>query len=377
MNNSAKEMYVPKPKVIKSKYSIGVYYFPGWKKGTHDGWSKIMPFPERKPLLGWYREEKPEVADWHIKWAVEHGIEFFAYDWYWCQGKRSLDHAIHEGYFNARYKDYLKFCLLWANHNPDKTASREDLINVTRYWLDNYFHLPQYYTIDGKPVIIIHTIDRLTKDIGAQGVKDAFEQIRSMCRERGLSGLYIAGCCLSDKVHDYTRGIFQVNKEGILQMKEEGYDSATGYNYAGAGATQEELLGNSKRIPYDSAVDGYRQIWEGIAEHIDYIPVTDPGWDSRPWYKEKEALVRTGKHPDKFKRMLEYAREFADHHPIGKEKKKIVLVEAWNEFGEGDFIEPHQEYRFAYLDAIREVFTDAGKKHKDIVPAEVGLGPYD
>ena len=37
----------------------------------------------------------------------------------------------------------------------------------------------------------------------------------------------------------------------------------------------------------------------------------------------------------------------------------------------------HQEFGFGYLDAIREVFTDAPKAHDDVTPADAGLGPYD
>jgi hypothetical protein len=55
----------------------------------------------------------------------------------------------------------------------------------------------------------------------------------------------------------------------------------------------------------------------------------------------------------------------------------MILVEAWNEWGEGSYIEPHQQFGFGYLDAIREVFTDAPKAHADTTPADVGLGPYD
>ncbi|MGO8899825.1 MAG: hypothetical protein ACLQU5_15965, partial [Isosphaeraceae bacterium] len=83
--------YVPEPKPVRGPFEVGVYYFPGWSSATN--WQPIMPFPERRPVLGWYREGDPELADWQIKWAVEHGITFFAYDWYWSQGSRQLELA--------------------------------------------------------------------------------------------------------------------------------------------------------------------------------------------------------------------------------------------------------------------------------------------
>ncbi len=71
---ATKADYVPPPVPAKTTYLVGVVYFPGWKQGTHYGWQRIVPFPERKPALGWYDENNPEVTDWEIKWAVEHGI---------------------------------------------------------------------------------------------------------------------------------------------------------------------------------------------------------------------------------------------------------------------------------------------------------------
>jgi len=111
-----KSEYVPEPKPVRGKYEVGVYYFPGWK--TWSQWLPILPFPERKPVLGWYREGDPEVADWHIKWAVEHGITFFAYDWYWERGARRLEHALHDGYMKARYRSPAQ--ILFALGKPQR-----------------------------------------------------------------------------------------------------------------------------------------------------------------------------------------------------------------------------------------------------------------
>ena len=349
--------YVPAPEPVESDYLVGAYYFPGWKPGTHFGWARLADFPERKPVLGWYQEGEPEVADWHIKWAVEHGISFFAYDWYWDRGRRQLEHALHDGYFKSQYRKHLKFCLLWANHNPAGSASEEDLLEVTQFWLDHYFNQPEYLTIGNKPVVIIFSPGRITSDMGVEKAAAAFEKMRALCRRAGFEGLYLAGCTWP-------------NRGAVEQLKAEGYDAATGYNYPSAGVKPEE----GKRSPYESAIEGYRSFWETIAGYglLDYIPVTDPGWDSRPWHGDK-ALVRTGRDPEKFKRMLELARQFADAHPVGPDKQKIVLVEAWNEFGEGAAIEPQREFGFGHLDAVREVFTNAGTNHQDVIPQDVGL----
>jgi uncharacterized repeat protein (TIGR01451 family) len=356
--NVARTGYVPEPKPARGPTEVGVYYFPGWK--TASQWHPITRFPERRPVLGWYREGDPEVADWHIKWAVEHGITFFAYDWYWSQGARQLEHGLHDGYFKARYRHLLKFCLLWANHNPPKTSSHEDCLAVTRYWIENYFRRPEHLTIEGKPAMIIFSPNRLTEDLGSAGVKKAFDAMRAECRQAGLAGLHLIAC-----VGD---------AGGARQAAAEGYDAVTAYNWPGLGMTGEGMY-----APFETLVGAYRRHWEHIIEQspipLAPLPVCG-GWDSRPWHGDNN-LVRFGRTPELFKRHLQDAKQTLQTRNSKPGTPNLIMIEAWNEWGEGSYIEPHREFGFGYLDAIREVFTDAPKAHDDVTPADVGLGPYD
>ncbi len=349
--------YVPEPKPVRGPWEVGAYYFPGWKSAGQ--WQPLQRFPERKPVLGWYREGDPEIADWHIKWAVEHGITFFAYDWYWSRGARQLEHALHDGFFKARYRHLLKFCLLWANHNPPRTSSREDCLAVTRYWIENYFRRPEHLAVDGKPVVIIFSPHRLTEDLGSAGVKAAFDDMRAQCRQAGLNGLYLIAC---------VAGAGQAR-----QAAAEGYDAVTAYNWPGLGKTDSGMY-----APFESLIEGYRRNWEHLVEQSP-IPLLLPasgGWDSRPWHGENN-LVRFGRTPELFKRHLQEAKRLVEIRNPQSAIRNFILVEAWNEWGEGSYIESHQEFGFGYLDAIREVFTAAPQAHQDAVPADVGLGPYD
>ena len=345
---------IPAPRPISTApYQVGAYYFPGWP--TLDKWKVLDAFPERTPLLGYYREGDPSVMDWQIKWAVEHGISFFAFDWYWDRGRRQLEHALHDGYFRARFRPYMKFCLLWANHNPPGSSSEADLLAMTDYWIANYFRQPDYLTIDGKPVVIVFTPRELRRDMGTDAVRTAFARMRERARAAGLPGIYIMGAA-----RENTR---------LEALVHEGYDAGTGYNYPRAGMPDDTALS----APYSAMVDGYEQIWYSIAVQrlIDYAPVTEPGWDSRPWHGDK-ALVRTGRDPEKFEDMLRRARVFTDRYPIAG-GRKLVLIEAWNEPGEGAAIEPHRQWGFAHLDAVRRVFSRERGPHRDLTPADLGL----
>jgi hypothetical protein len=349
--------YVPEPKPVRGPFEVGAYYFPGWQNASQ--WQPLQRFPERKPVLGWYREGDPQVADWHIKWAVEHGITFFAYDWYWSQGARQLEHALHDGYFKARYRHLLKFCLLWANHNPPGTSSQADCVAVTRHWIENYFRRPEHLTIDGKPVMIIFSPDRLTEDLGSAGVRQALAAMRIECERAGLKGLHLIACVSE--------------AGGLRRAAEEGYDAVTAYTWPGLG-----MSGEGKFAPYGTLLAGYRRQWKQLQDEsqVPLCPLPlNGGWDSRPWHGENN-LVRFGRTPELFQRHVRDAKQFLETVPSPTPVRKVVLVEAWNEWGEGAYIEPHSEFGFGYLDALREVFTDATKAHDDVTPADVGLGPY-
>ena len=355
-----KASYVPEPKPAKSDYQVGAYYFPGWQ--TASRWTPLKAFPERQPLLGWYREGDPEVADWQIKWAVEHGINFFLYDWYWDRGARHLEHGLHDALFKARYQNLIKFCLLYANHNPSGSHSPEDWEKITRFWIENYFKRPNYVMVDGKPLVVIFSSQNPARDMGAEKVRPTFDHMRQMCKDAGLGGLYLVGCINS-------------GTNLLAKMKEQGYDAVSAYNWPHLNMTPEE--NRAHRSPYAKAIEGFPPVWSDIvsANIIKLIPPVCGGWDSRPWHGDG-ALARTHRTPELFKKHLLDCKKLLDSSEQDP-KLKMLFVEAWNEWGEGSYIEPHREFGFGYLEAIRQVFAPKSPKPRNMVPADVGMGPYD
>lgn len=335
-------------------YQVGCYYFPGWKYA--DQWMPLQKAGYPKPLLGYYREGAPEVADWHLKWAAEHGITFFIYDWYCQNGGRSLEHALLDGYLKAANRKYVKFCLLWANHNAPGTNSEKDLLDTCDYWIKNLFNRPEYFKVDGKPMIVFFFSYNIRKDLGGSvAVKQALDKMRKQAKAAGLPGIYFVVS------QDFSA-------DNAKTFKDEGWDAATTYNYPGAGAKDGDNAPS-----YESMVTGYEEIWKDIDAkfQIPYMVPTCPGWDIRPW-QGKDGLHRTGQSPALFEDMCKRAKSFIDERPASR-TPRIMITEAWNEFGEGAYIEPTEATGFGYLDAIRNVFTDADPKHKDVTPAMVGM----
>ncbi len=71
--------YIPEPNPVSSEYIVAAHYYAAWKKGSaglHNAFDDLHEYPERTPLMGYYDEENPKVADWEIKWAIEHGFKY-------------------------------------------------------------------------------------------------------------------------------------------------------------------------------------------------------------------------------------------------------------------------------------------------------------
>ncbi len=370
--NLPKMKYVEVPKKLESDYEIGAFYFPGWSQRS--GWDKIAESaPIRKPLLGYYDESNPEVVDWQIKWAAENGIQFFFVDWYWQHGAIYLDHWV-KAFQRAKYRSNLKWAIMWANHTGYGTHTSEDWKQVTKFWLDNYFNTPEYYKIDGKPVVVMwdHTIvdhDMIeeAKKEGldlkpGEGCKRAFKIVRDMCIEAGFPGVYF----IAIKWPEHA-----VDPGTVQKYADAGFDATTIYHfmYPGKGVKDASLYS------FDDVASAEKPHWDernrtGI---LPSIPNISTGWDSRPWHGFRNTVVY-GRSVESFRKILKDYKEYAK--VTGN--KRVVFAPV-NEWGEGSYIEPNNEFGFGMYEAIREELCKEpeGGFPVNYAPYEVGLGPYD
>jgi len=361
--------YVPAPIPVDSERFVGMIYCPLWKPGHHYGWHMMeRSMPWRKPALGWYDESLPEVTDWEIKWNVEHGVDFLLYCWYRAYGnegkpvKQMLSHGIHEGLFNARYRDHIKFCIMWTNTDYSGIASLDDLMgNLMPFWIETYFKRRNYLLIDNKPLLAVYDIRRLIKDLGGEAaVKDALNLMREACMKEGFAGLWITG----ESRHwwpDY-----------LETMAACGFDASFAYVW------NNVPDGASEKAAHDIISSNHRKRieWNLLPD----IPTVSAMWDPSLWelYAQPD---RSSAHyhmsPEGFRRVCESVKTLTDALPENSLARRMVLVDNWNEWGEGHYLAPCREHGFDYLDVLRDVFTNAPRAHIDLIPRDAGRGPYE
>ena len=181
--------------------------------------------------------------------------------------------------------------------------------------------------------------------------------MRDECVRAGLKGLYLVAC-----VADAAQA---------REAAAAGFDGVTGYTWPHLGVPAGEF-----RAPFASILEGYRRNWQHILDTagIPLLPPVCGGWDSRPWHGENN-FIRFDRTPELFRQHLRDARQLLESRPNDARLRNLLIVEAWNEWGEGAYIEPHREFGFGYLDAIREALTDERDKHTDAAPIDIGRGP--
>ena len=333
---------------IRKSATVGVYYFDGWSgKNRHadnpdEPWAKNAPthftkrfvdeFSGREPVWGW-RNDTQEIMERQIDLAADNGIEFFAYCWYWRSddkgsinptGIESLSlHKSMQLHITAKNKNRLKYSLLFANHGVElNTGNWEEAV---RYWV-RYFNDPQYFTLDGKPLVIIFNPWGITNEDMA-----AMQEVAK--KEGFKDGLAIAGC------RPYAKGI-------------AGFTHTT--NYAVAPGEKAEAY------KYEDIVNKTKEEWSGT-EQKPYIPLLTAGWDKRPWegpdgLGQSEGCYYPDSSPAQFKKFLTDAIQWMNDHPKETTKEKVVMIYAWNEIGEGGYLVPTKDDPdAAKLQAIREV----------------------
>lgn len=372
--------YIPEPVPAKSAIEISAYYYPGTEQMAE--WNQVeQTLPGIKPLLGWYDESDPEVIDWQIKWAVEHGISSFCVDWYWNKGTRRLEHWI-KNFYKARFRNFLKWYIMWANHNEVGAHSEEDQIRVTRFWIANYFRTPEYYTIDGHPVVVIWSLQTLDRDFRmeaekrgellaeGEGVKRAIALSNQEMRKAGLPDIHFI---LMYQGGDYV-------PEKLEAARNAGFKEMVNYNMVTpTWAYMKKKLGITE-IPRCADADHFTAAsaawWcstASIEKEFAVIPTIATGWDDRMRSFDYGHSFRK-RTPEKFRELCLACKDFCE-----KNGRQRIMIAPVNEWQEGSYIEPNEEYGFAMYNVLRDVFCSEPENGfpPDLRPEDVGRGPYD
>ena len=318
--------------MTRKRVTVGAYYFDGWAGcNRHSGdpaepWAADAPiqltrrlaeeFADREPLWGW-RDDSMSVMKRQIDTAADGGIDFFAFCWYWHEDSGPIDvdairgdpkHTGIDLFMEAPNNGRMRFCLMLANHQGFEIKGAEAWRQGTEFWVP-YFRHPRYMTVGGRPLLIVFN--------APGGDAEGFACIQEAARRAGLQGVAIAGC--------------------YSAPPEMGYTLRTHYNVIPG------YTAGSKPHPYSELVARQESEWAGTPGQP-YMPCTIVGWDKRPWERagstEGGAWYFPDATPEAFGAHVRRAVAWIDRHPESTPAERIIMVYAWNEYGEGGYLAP-------------------------------------
>jgi hypothetical protein len=342
-----------------------------WGKGFTE-WTNVAKakplFPSHyQPVvpadLGFYDLRVPETRIAQAEMARHYGIEGFCYWHYWFAGKRLLERPFNEVLKSG--EPNFPFCLGWANQtwsgiwhgSPDRI-----LMEQTYPGLDDYkshfvtlldaFKDSRYITIDEKPVFLVYKPQELPEP------KIFTDYWRELAEKSGLKGLYFIGI-ITDNVswvpepNGFDAASIQNPAAKTRKPLKRNYPEnifAKGYNRIVSELSKKVQKEYVPKLPmvysYEEAIK-YAPLGQDV--EFEHYPCVFPNWDNTPRSGVNGVVYRNST-PDLFRIHLRQAIEQVAQREA---EKRIVFIKSWNEWAEGNYLEPDLRFGRAYLEVIK------------------------
>ena len=361
------------------------YWGKGFTEWTNVGKAKPRfkgHYQPRVPAdLGYYDLRMPEVREAQAEMAREAGIEGFCYWHYWFgNGKQLLERPFNEVLASGK-PDY-PFCLGWANHSwstntwqkEGKTENvmiaeqtypgDEDIIAHFNYVL-KAFKDNRYITVDGKPLFLIFD------PYSIPNVEHFLETWRLLAKQNGLNGIHFVAYTQNSKGGEgivengvrISKGYYATDEYSLYYdyLLRKGFDAIFS-----VGTWRAEVLSKSRllflfhrmmtnRLHYDW-IDKYD--YNKIMKHYyveddsreNVYPSLLPQWDRSP--RSSVNGIYYNSSPENFKKSMIEAMELIKNK---QDEHKILFLKSWNEWAEGNYVEPDLKYGHGYLNVIKEL----------------------
>jgi len=362
--------------MYKEKARIIAFYLPQfhpipendewWGKGftewTNVGKAKPLfrgHYQPRVPAdLGYYDLRLPEIREAQAKMAIEAGVEGFMYWHYWFGNGKRLMADIFDDVLKSGKPDF-PFCLGWANHswyakdwNANGIKKDKLLVEQTYFGESDYrahfeivleaFKDSRYIKVGNKPVFLIFDV-----------VNFPFELISFWDKWA--------------KESDFKDGIYfvaNVNKNQIKSKQfilEKGFSAITYQKmsnlYLQKGKIDKALFrikGFLNKIIFNKPIftmdykKSYPYFVGEDEKEEDIIPFMIPNWDHTPRSGLNGTLLNNSS-PELFKL---HAKQILDC--VENKNNKLVFLKSWNEWAEGNYMEPDLKFGKGYIKALHD-----------------------
>ena len=329
-----------------------------WGKGFTE-WTNVTKAKPRfkghyQPHLpsdtGFYDLRLPEARQMQADMAKEYGIYGFCYYHYWFNGKQLMERPVND-ILKSGEPDF-PFMLCWANENwsrnwdggfskvlIEQNYSYQDDREHMSYLCSHFFSDPRYIRVNNKPFFIVYKPDmfpdmKKTIDIWRQVAKEYSMELYLAFMERNPSKTNLFLSYGFDAVVDFqprNMGGFEKNSESKFTKL-------------------ERKVMNKLRIPKNYLTNYSQYVDYKISQpfpNCKFFPSVSPNFDNSPRRTNIQFNAFVGSTPSKYGHWLyEIMKKFKPY----SEEENFVFINAWNEWAEGNHLEPDQKWGREYLE---------------------------
>lgn len=340
--------YLPQYHLIKENNQWWGEGFTEWvhlKNAISFHKNQVVHFPHSD--IGFYDLTDIHVMEKQYDLARKNSIDTFCFWHYWFSDDDLLLEKPAELLLQSNI--HVEFCFAWANHSWFNKA-KGILLKEQRYdySLEKHFHylLPffkdsRYRKIDNKPVFVIYD------PLNCRNLVQLMDYFNVNIKKHGMDGIYwIFEKCNGDSPYRNMCD-FYLNSNNFMRFR----------------STPRKLFDKVKSLfrrfgikspgyyDYVKCVEAFNS---GVKPESHEIPIVFPGWDTTIRHG-KGGICLLNNTPDAFKLHLKLVKRIlAQRDSIDT---RLVFIKSWNEWAEGNFIEPSSQYGYVYIELFGEFFS--------------------
>jgi glycosyltransferase involved in cell wall biosynthesis len=302
--------------------------------------------PQLPADLGFYDLRVPEVLEEQALLAQQYGIHGFCFYYYWFGGRRVLDRPLDTMLRSG--KPNFPFCLCWANENWTRNwdGAQDEILIAQDYSWDSCERFmrdvipilrdPRYIRVRGAPVLLVYRVEQLPNALNVT------RNWREICAEAGIGEIHLCA----------------VQSFGLDDPRPYGFDAAV------------EFPPHTKHAFHDPwsfpginpDFEGYLEDYPGVVRAQLARPWPDyllyrgvmPAWDNTPRRGSKAHILvhsDVGTYENWLYEMVRQSLERTSQEPL-------VFINAWNEWAEGAYLEPDQQFGHDRLSATKRALRE-------------------